>query len=288
MRTILLPVDGASDNECLINAAFDIARVFDAHVEVLHVRADPRDAVPLFGEGMSGDMIEEMIEAADKNAVTRAKELERLFVRLYSSRDLTHTTMPVDEGSAATVEWRETMGREDETVAWRGRLADLIVTMRPDEDASPMRSLTQQAALFECGRPVMVLPPRAEPQGIGSNIAIAWNGTPQAARAVQGAMGFISNAEKVAVLTCGTERTEADAATELQGYLAWHGVSSNVVDCGQSNNDIGEALLAGCANIGADMLVCGAYSHSRLLQTVMGGVTSSLMEQATLPVLFSH
>lgn len=288
MRTILVPVDGASDNEALLDAAFDVARVFDAHVEVLHVRADPRDAVPLFGEGMSGDMIEEMILVADKNTLARAKELERLFVRLYSARDLVHTTMPVDEGNAPTVEWRETIGREDEIVAWRGRLADLIVTMRPAEDASPMRSLTQQAALFECGRPVVVMPPKGGLQSIGSNIAIAWNGTAQAARAVQGAMGFISNAEKVAVLTCGTERTDADAAEELQGYLAWHGVSSSVVDCGAGDSDIGQALLEGCANIGADMLVCGAYSHSRWVQSVMGGVTSSLMEQATLPVLFSH
>lgn len=288
MRTILVPVDGASDNEALLDAAFDVARVFDAHVEVLHVRADPRDAVPLFGEGMSGDMIEEMISVADKNTLARAKELERLFVRLYSARDLVHTTMPVDEGNAPTVEWRETIGREDEVVAWRGRLADLTVTMRPAEDASPMRSLTLQAALFECGRPVLVMPPKGGLQSIGSNIAIAWNGTAQAARAVQGAMGFISNAEKVAVLTCGTDRTDADAAEELQGYLAWHGVSSSVVDCGAGDNDIGQALLEGCANIGADLLVCGAYSHSRWVQSVMGGVTSSLMEQATLPVLFSH
>ncbi|MEG3617789.1 universal stress protein [Magnetovibrio sp. PR-2] len=288
MRTILVPVDGASDNEGLLNTSFEIARTFGAHVEVLHVRADPRDAVPLFGEGMSGDMIEEMVEAADKNALVRANELERLFVRLYSARDYTHTTMPLDQGNAPTVEWRETIGREDEVVAARGRLADMIVTMRPDENASPMRALTLQTALFECGRPVLVLPPKAIIQDIGSHIAIAWNGTPQATRAVQGAMGFLANAEKVSVLTCGTDRTEPDGALELQGYLAWHGVSSSVVDCGTDHNDVGQALMEGCADIGADILVCGAYSHSRLLQTVMGGVTSSLMEQAGLPVLFSH
>jgi nucleotide-binding universal stress UspA family protein len=274
IRSVLVPLDGASDNLALLNAALAVARDFSAHLDALHVRADARDVAPMFGEGMSGEMMEEMIAAAERASLANAEGVETLFRKAVGADDFAH--------------WLMLEGREDEHVAWRGRLADLIVTQRPMPDASPMRELTLHAALFETGRPVLVLPPAHKAAPLGRTVAIAWNGTAQAARAVQGAMAFITQAAKVHVLTCESTRTQVTAADELADYLKRWGVTAQVHAFPPLDGDVGNALLAAAGKVGADMIISGAYSHARLMQAILGGVTTALMDDAEIPVLFSH
>ncbi len=288
IRSILVPLDGASDNQVILENALELARTFDAHVDVLHVRADPRDAVPMLGEGLSGDMVEELVESADRETATRAQELRALFNDICERRGVPLVTEPGGGEDAVTATWREQIGREDDVVSWRGRLADLVISARPSEEASPMRSLTMHATLFDCGRPVLALPADPEASELGRVVAIAWNGTAQAARAVHAAMPLITRAYEVNILTCEAERTDPTAADELAEYLGWWGVTPKVVCFPPGSGGAGQAILDHAIEAKADLLVCGAYSHSRLMQTVMGGVTSALMNGSPLPVLFSH
>jgi len=288
IRSILAPVDGAADNRAIVENALELARAFNAHVDVLHVRPDSRDAVPLFGEGLSGDMVEEMIVSADRDYAAKANGLKTLFDTLCKNRDVPQVTGPGGGEDAISATWHDITGREDEAVAWRGRLSDLVVTARPGEDSSPMRALTLHAALFECGRPVLALPTDPDVKEIGRVVAIAWNGTAQAARAVHAAMPIITRAYEVNVLTCESTRTEPTAADELAQYLGWWGVTPKVVSFPPGPEGAGASLLTHAKDVKADMLVCGAYSHSRLMQTVLGGVTSALMDDADIPVFFSH
>lgn len=276
IRSILVPLDGDADNLNTLETALGLARVFGAHVDALHVRSDARDAVPLLGEGMSGDMVEEMINASEHAAEAKAATLKAMFDKACKP----------DDDSA----WTNVAGREDEEVAWRGRLTDLIVTQRPGEDSQPMRALTIHAALFESGHPVLVLPEGAKvpTDGFPRTIAIAWNGTAEAAHAVHGAMPLITRAAKVCVLTCESTRTAVTAADELATYLTRWGVTAEVNTFPPGSESIGATMLDEVAKAGADLLVCGAYSHARFMQIVLGGVTSVLMEDATIPVLFSH
>lgn len=274
IRSILVPLDGSPDNAVLLRTALDVARGFSAHLDALHVRADSRDVAPMFGEGMSGEMMEEMIASAESAADADAATVEALFTDAVGGDDFAH--------------WLAVEGREDEHVAWRGRLTDLIITAQATEDGSPMRPLTLHAALFESGRPVLVLPPSYQGGAVGRTIAIAWNGTAQAARAVQGAMPFITRASEVHVLTCESTRTQVTAADELADYLKRWGVTAQVHAFPPQGGDVGNAILAEAEKAGADMVVSGAYSHARLMQAVLGGVTTALMDDATLPVLFSH
>lgn len=274
IRSILVPLDGAADNAVLMRTALSVAHGFSAHLDALHVRADSRDVAPMFGEGMSGEMLEEMIASAERAANEAAEAVETVFREAVGADDFAH--------------WLTSDGREDEHVAWRGRLADLIVMARPAKDGSPMREMTLHAALFETGRPVLVLPPAYQPGDLGHSIAIAWNGTAQAARAVHGAMGFITRAKKIHVLTCESTRTQVTAADELADYLKRWGVTAQVHAFPPLDGDVGGAILAEATKAGADMVVCGAYSHARLMQAVLGGVTTALMDEALVPVLFSH
>lgn len=288
IRSILVPLDGSSDNRALLENALKVARPFGACVEVLHVRPDARDSIPLFGEGMSGNMVEEMITNADRDSLEKAAVLKALFEEVCTQQNVPQVQNGVVEEGVSAM-WCEHIGREDDVVSWQGRLADLIMCARPVADSSPMRALTLNAALFESARPVLAMPSPPQVQEIGRVVAIAWNGTAQAARAVQGAMGFITRAAEVHVMTC--ESTVIDGPSpgeELAAYLSRWGVSAKLSRFAPGPNSVGEALLGCAGNVNADLFVCGAYTHSRLVQTVLGGVTSALMDTATIPVLFGH
>ena len=287
IKSILVPVDGTEGARPALEMAFAVGKQFSAHVDVLHVSADPKDAVPLLGEGMSGAMIEEMIDYAEKEAAERAASGRRMFdeVCARDSVSVTGTPPAADTVSAA---WVEVVGRDNEAVARRGRLADLIVAGRPTADGDPSATMVLNGALFETGRPVLVAPPGVSPAAVGSKVAIAWNLNAEAARAVAAAIPFLSRAESVVVVTAESKRTSSDAAGELVPYLAWHGISAATKAIPPSRRAIGEALLGACADIGADLLVMGAYTHGRVRQLILGGVTRHVLAEATIPVLMVH
>ncbi|MFQ5619515.1 MAG: universal stress protein, partial [Rhodospirillales bacterium] len=147
--------------------------------------------------------------------------------------------------------------------------------------------MTLNAALFETGRPVLVAPPSA-PAVLGRKVAISWNGSAQAARAVAAALPYIMRSDGVVILTVESDRTSASAAPELAAYLAWHGVRAETKFFSPTNRSIGAALLKECADAGADLLVMGAYTHSRMRQLILGGVTRHVLAEATVPLFMAH
>lgn len=286
MRTILVPLDGTDAARPAMETAFMLGRDLAAHLDVLHVRPDPKDAVPLLGEGMSGAIIEEMIELAEKEAgelTTDARAMFDDFCSRYS--------VPVVEGppapGAMSASWIEKVGREDETTVWRGRLADLVVVRRPTAQSDVSSTMILNSVLFETGRPILVAPPEA-PAAVGRKVAVAWNGSSQASRAVAAAMPFLVASSGVVVLIAETARTAAAFGDELAAYLAWHGVIAETRVIPQGERPVGAMLLAAAAEVGADLLVMGAYSHSRMRQLILGGVTKLVLAESTLPILMAH
>lgn len=286
VRTILVPLDGTDASKSALEMAFTVGRNLAAHVTVLHVRPDPKDAVPLLGEGMSGSMIEEMIQIAETEATNRAAKARALFDAMCAS----HKVAVVDQPSlqeAVSASWSEEVGREDESTARRGRLADLSVVCRPGPDSDVSSTMTLNAALFETGRPVLVVPPDG-PLPVGRKVAVSWNGSAQAARAVASAMPIISGCEELLVLSVEADTTSVDMAPQLATYFAWHGVTAQTKTFAASTRGVGEALLGECAEAGVDLLVMGAYTHSRMRQLILGGVTRHVLEAATLPLFMAH
>lgn len=254
-----------------LDLAFMIAGDFKAQLEVMYVRADPASAVPLVGEGMSGAMVEEMLAAAERHGLELSKALRAKFDEACAR----HGRTPI---------WREEVGREDDVVAAAGRLSDLLVLARPLPHRDLPSALTVNAAILDTGRPLLLAPPTA-PAHVGRTVAIFWNGSPQAARAVWFALPILRRAERVMVLAA---REEANLpAGSLIDYLRKHDITagSREFTAGIGGGDVGRTLLSDAESEGADLVVMGAYTHSRLRQLILGGVTRYVLGAANLPVL---
>lgn len=286
-KVILVPVDSNAGRRSL-RAALGILKGGDGHIEAFHVRADSKEAVPLLGEGMSGSMIEEMIELADKDGDERSRAARTIFDTFVTETNVSVTPSISVGGGAPTASWRTEIGREDEKVANRGRVADLIVMGQPKGEVGRPSMMALHAAIFETARPVLMLPTEP-PAKIGSNVVIAWNGTSEAARAVAGAMPFFQSASKVTALTVETEKSlNRVGGDELATYLGAHGIKVDRVTVARGDKAVGETILNHCRSVNADLLVTGAFTHSRLIQIILGGVTRHLIASAHLPVLMDH
>ncbi len=282
-RTILACLSDPDTAPATLGLAFLLGRDHASHVEALHVRADPASAVPLVGEGMSGAMVEEMLAVAERQAAERAGRIRGEFDAASRQLGASMVTVPTVPPVFSAL-WREEMGREEEVVANAGRLTDLLVLAKPLPERDTPSIMTLNAALMETGRPVLLAPPTI-PAAIGRNVAVFWNGSAEASRAVAAAMPVLQRAERVAVLSAREE--DGVIPGELAGYLGWHEVQASVHTF-VAGPHVGQTLLAEAEGLGADLVVMGAYTHSRLRQLILGGVTRHVLHAATLPVLFSH
>ena len=286
VKQILVPIDGTETSASVLEAALKVTTDLSAHAEILHVRADAKNAVPLLGEGMSGAMIEEMITLAEKEAGSRSERAKAFFEEARNKFKL-----PVAESAPGpdgpSVSWTEEIGREEEVTARRGRLVDLVVVGRPTPETDVALRLTLNAAIRETGRPVLVVPPEM-PATIGQRVAIAWNGSTEAARAVNGTLQLISRAKEVFVLTVEADGSFAGIAGELADYLAWHGVKATPRAFPLAERGGGEEVLNQCKEVGADLLIMGAYTQNRVRRLILGGVTGVVLTAATLPVIMAR
>ncbi len=287
IAAILALIDGGPGSEGALVTATQLGRAFNAYVEALHVRVDPETVIPVVAEGMSGAAIGQIMESTRQGAEQRAKEAERVFTDLTAAEGL--SVIPADQEPEAgrfAVSWTDITGREATETAVRGRLFDLVVVARPENESAAGGIATLEAALFDTGRPLLVAPPSAAAQ-VPSHIALAWNGTRESARAVWSARPFFAIAERVSVITVLQDGWDA-SPVELANYLARHGVAAETHLVKLGDAEVGERLLASAGELGADLLAMGGYGHSRLRELVLGGATRSVLEQASLPILMAH
>ncbi|MGB0670260.1 MAG: universal stress protein [Rhodospirillales bacterium] len=273
IKCILTALSGHDAPEPQADAAGFLARTLSARLTLLHVSADVADVLPLVGEGMSGALIDELTRVTEREGAERRKRAEAIRDRLA-------------EGGTE-IKWRNVAGREDEEIAVRGRLADLIVLALPDAKTDQVGGLSLHAALFEAGRPLLCVP-KSGFSAMPRHVAISWNGSAQGARAVAAAAPFLGDAEKVTVLNAKTGLAQPVCCEAVINYLDAHGVSADLDSFQPSGSSIGAELLGHCAAGGVDLLVMGAYTHSRMRQLILGGVTSHVLEHASLPVLMAH
>lgn len=286
IRKVLVPLSGVVAGEQALTTALVIGRIWNAHVAALHVRVDARDVAPLAGEGLSGAMIEEMMAATEKESGERAATVRALFDRAVAEQQVP-VAAPATGGRAATASFASSTGREEEVVAQQARLADLTVVPHPEAGGEAGSADALHAVLFDSGRPVL-LATEQRPASIGRRICVGWNGTAESASAVTAALPWLERAEAVRILSSEGYQRRGPSAEELAPYLAMHGVHADIATFGAVDGVIGAGLLAAAAEFGADLVAMGAYSHSRLRQLILGGVTRHVLEHAKLPILMNR
>ncbi|MGK7865804.1 universal stress protein [Falsiroseomonas sp. E2-1-a20] len=286
-RRLLLPLTGTAAGEAALATALKVARIWSAHLHCLHVRVDARDVAPLAGEGLSGAMIEEMMAATERESGERAGRVRALFERFTATHgDLTMASNPDTalKVPGVTLSFESIAGREEDVVAQQSRLYDMAVVPHPEADEDVSSSDALHAVLFDSGRPVLIAP-RVAPDVMGKRICIAWNGSAESAAAVAAALPWLHQAEAVRILHSEDYQRRGPSADGIRAYLRWHEIEAETVAFKSQTREVGAGLLGAARDFGADLMCQGAYSHSRLRQLILGGVTRHVLENSEIPIL---
>jgi nucleotide-binding universal stress UspA family protein len=286
VRKFLLPVSSTTSAAAALQTGLMLAKRWNAHLQVLHIR-NAQEFAPFVGEGMTGAMIEDMMSATERASGARERSLEELFALAAEEAGVAvgEALHGRDEPSAS---FTTLTGREDELIAHRARLADLTIVPHPQAGEDVAAADALHAVLFDSGRPVL-LAPVVPPETFGTRVAIAWNGTANAASALASVMPFVRQAEAVRILVCDDYRRPGPTGAEVAEYISHHGVTADVVQFYPRKGMTGAGLLAAATEFRADMMSMGAYSTaSRLRQLILGGITRHVLEHAQLPVLMNR
>jgi len=279
IKTILAYLPSEALAEPVIDGAVALARARGAHVVGLHLEAS---YYPAYGEvaiAMPPDVIEQM----RKPLRERAKKLEESFKARMDSEGISA------EWRSGSTEYSALPGRiVDEAVS-----ADLVLCPQVAADQVDVTTLDlPERLILEGGRPVLVVPPSKTLTLPPRRVLIAWNNTPQAARAVFDALDLMRDADAITVLTLSGDaeaRKRAGAEGEkLAASLSRHGLQAKVDAVETSGRSASDDIKARLDADGADLLVMGCYGHSRLRELVFGGVTRDMLGNITVPTLLSH
>jgi nucleotide-binding universal stress UspA family protein len=282
IRTILAPLAEGLDSEALLDATLPLGQKFNSHIRAVFIRPDPdtlRVLVPEIAGGAWGAYAE--LERKFRESVA---EQRRRFEDWRARRGLPTDVAPGYDGCSAS--WSEQIGDIESIVTKLGRVNDLIVVERPVSAALATQSCFD-AAVFGTGRPTLVLSGHQQ-RDITDHVMIAWNGSLEATRATAAAMPFLHRSKRVSIFTSLKYGTDTSDLGDLAEALRWHGIRTPEVVFPDKAESTGPALEAAANKHEATMLVMGAYTHSRLRQTFLGGVTEYLLAHSPIPLLMSH
>jgi len=276
LKDILVHVDSTPASRVRLILALSLARRFGARLSGLHVIPEP-DVPPYF----KPSAVARIARIYAENARKAAGLAEALF------REETE-----DAGVVTT--WECLAADLAETIAERARFADLLMLGQFDTENPPPISafLLPAKVAFGAATPILVIPDSVLSREIGRRIVVAWDGSREAARAIRDAMPMLQDAERVSLLTVDPLRQrhmhDGPNPSGLAAHLSRHGVFPEAMELSAAENSVTDALLAHAAEFGADLLVTGAYGHSRIWEFVVGGTTQDLLEKTTIPLLISR
>jgi nucleotide-binding universal stress UspA family protein len=211
-------------------------------------------------------------------------ELRQAFEKAMRADGLTEAG-PSRSGSSFA--WRSEGSLNDFAFAARARIFDISVLARPVSGKPRPRMSLLEATLFDSGRPLLIAPPNT-PQSLGERIVIGWNGSTETARIVAFSMPFLARAKEIMVLTVDDGSLMGPPGHMLASHLDAHGMTVAHKTVTQPGGNAGPAILAEAKAFGADLIVKGAYTTSRLRQMIFGGATSHILWNAEVPVLMAH
>ncbi len=275
-KNLLVHIDDSKACAGRLDVAIGLAQAYSAHLTGLYIAADP-----VLPGGVSAEMPVRFVDTLSAQVSERSAAAEAAFAAAV-------------ERAGLMVDCRTTRcpgSRAAEVIALNARYADLVILGQPEPEArGEVNAQVPEDVVLSAGRPALVVPYIGAGERLGVRVMVAWDGGREAARAVGDALPLLARAESVAVLVINPnhgghgEQPGADIAL----HLARHGITVEAQHLEAKDLSVGDALLSRLADQDIDLLVMGAYGHSRLRELVLGGVTRKIFQQMTVPVLMSH
>ena len=276
VKDILVHVNVSKHCRNRLEAAAHLAKGFDAHLTGLYT--SEMSDVPFF-------MMEEIVSKIEPT-IRGWWTLKRNQVRGEFEAIRRETGVAAD--------WLEIDGDVGAMMPYHARYADLSIVSQIDPEEllpRPEYDVPERVAL-EAGRPVLVIPYAGKFTVLGRRILVAWNGSAQSARAVKDALPFLQRAERVTILMINPDRFrkgESDRpGLHLAAHLRRHAVKTEVREFAIDDISVDQVILSQACDEGSDLIVMGAYGHSRAREIVLGGATRALFKHMTTPILMSH
>ena len=285
MKAILAHIAGGDLDEPVLAAALSIARLFGSRIEALHTRLDPSELSLLVNGQSLAASVPELAAAIERDAEQLSRSARTHFDQWRAAHSVADAEA-AGTGKGPSALWRETRGAPQRAIARHGRLSDLIVFGRAVDAASGQSRAELEAALFDCGRPVLLVPRGSGAINLGT-VMVAWNASLEAARTIGLAMPILAAASRIIVVTAAEGDIAASDSEALAGYLGLHGLQATAQTI-EPGGALGERFLDAARNAQADLFVMGAFTRSRMRQLIFGGVTRHMLEAADLPVLMSR
>lgn len=275
-KTVFLAMS-ASQDDGELDRATAICRKLDAHLSVLVVGVAPPPPASPYGV-VSNDVWAGEIREGQESVQGRADAISDKLSA--AGQSATVEAQYVDRGTVATL------------AARFARYADLTLVPTEADGFDAIQSWVMNGALFESGRPVVLLPAGESAFPEVRRVMIAWDASVEAAKAVRDAIPFMKSADAVEVVLIDPvpsyEGHGPEPGADIAAYLARHGLHPNVHRLPREGMDVGEILRRVAGDLDADLIVMGGFGHSRLRQRIFGGTTTTMMKQAPVPVLMAH
>lgn len=272
VKKILVHVDSDDDKNLQLNAAVELALKFKAHLFGLYVIQ--RISLPTYAGAYIPSGV---LQAHEKAEQERAKKVQADFNALV-------------EKSGCSSEWHCVEGYSDQQINLYGRFADLIIVGQSrDHNVLSNEVSVEDHILIDSAKPILFVPYIGTSMPIGKHILVAWNGSREAVRAVTDALPFLTQAETVEIVSAGKSAQQEDnSLDDICSFLSHHDVNAKAEHIVTKDISVPDALLSRAADNNIDLIVMGAYGHSRLREYIFGGATHYMLKHMTIPVLMSH
>ena len=284
---VLVPVTGSKRDAVALATAFAAAKPFGAHVKAIFCHPDPREAaVPYAEMPLAPDVVQELVDTARDLASAASKSARSTLASAAQDAQVRIVAAP-QMAETVTASFEEKVGHVNTCIELSAQLCDLIVFPPIGEDDPDELHEAFVRTLTKTERPVLLCADIA-PSHVGQNIAIGWDGGMAAAHALSAALPYLRKANSVKLYTVKDRSGPSEELEEVKTYLSLHGVAVTTGVIERGAKSVAEHLTDAAASAGCDMLVVGGYGHSRMVETVFGGVTQFVASHPRIPIFMVH
>lgn len=277
LKNLLVHVPSERLIRPVVDGAVSLAVARAAHLDAVSIGYETTNVGLAFEGG--GAAVASVFEIEQERAAERAQAALAVFETEARNAGITYNLQAL-----ASIPFEAA-----ESVSAMARLHDLTIVLQPEPGSDTFDNTLPVEILFQSGGPVLFIPYAHRGPVEAKRIGIAWDGNRLAARAVRDSAPFLARAQAITIISVNEEQAPASASTTaLTAHLARHGLAAGVERSSADRADIQPTILSIAADAGVDLIVMGAYGHSRLRERILGGVTRGMLESMTVPTLMSH